>query len=102
MVRLDVCPASLAAVLIATSRRRYNAARAAQAQSKIKILEKLPELEPPEDEEVVHFRMHPTEKVPPPLLQLSDVDFAYDPQKPIVKNVNVDGALKFSVLSKPD
>lgn len=37
-------------------RWRYNANRAAQAQSKIKILEKLPELELPEDDVVVTFR----------------------------------------------
>lgn len=37
-------------------RWRYNANRAPQAQSKIKILEKLPELEPPEAEDVETFR----------------------------------------------
>jgi ATP-binding cassette subfamily F protein 3 len=37
-------------------RWRYNANRAAQAQSKIKILEKLPELEPPEAEETEKFK----------------------------------------------
>lgn len=33
-----------------------NANRAAQAQSKIKVLEKLPELEPPEADDVVKFK----------------------------------------------
>jgi ATP-binding cassette subfamily F protein 3 len=37
-------------------RWRYNANRAAQAQSKIKILEKLPELEPPEAEDSESFK----------------------------------------------
>lgn len=37
-------------------RWRYNANRAAQAQSKIKILEKLPELEMPEAAETERFR----------------------------------------------
>ena len=37
-------------------RWRYNANRAAQAQSKIKILEKLPELEPPEEDETEKFK----------------------------------------------
>ncbi|KAJ9065367.1 ATP-binding cassette, regulator of translational elongation [Entomophthora muscae] len=37
-------------------RWRYNANRAPQAQMKIKILEKLPELEKPEDDKVVTFR----------------------------------------------
>lgn len=33
-----------------------NANRAAQAQSKIKVLEKLPELEMPEEDDVVKFK----------------------------------------------
>lgn len=37
-------------------RWRYNANRAAQAQSKIKILEKLPELEMPEEAETERFK----------------------------------------------
>ena len=37
-------------------RWRYNAKRGPQAQSKIKILEKLPELEPPEVETSVTFK----------------------------------------------
>jgi len=37
-------------------RWRYNAKRAPQAQSKIKILEKLPVLDPPEVETTVTFR----------------------------------------------
>lgn len=37
-------------------RWRYNANRAAQAQMKIKVLEKLPELEMPEAEETEKFK----------------------------------------------
>ena len=51
-------------------RWRYNANRAAQAQSKIKILEKLPELTPPEVDETETFRFPETEKISPPLLQV--------------------------------
>jgi hypothetical protein len=72
-------------------RWRYNANRAAQAQSKIKILEKLPELEPPEDDDVVHFKFAPTDKLTPPLLQLEDCSFGYSTDKPILKHVNIDG-----------
>lgn len=46
-------------------RWRYNANRAAQAQMKIKILEKLPELEAPETEEVEKFRQVPSLEVQP-------------------------------------
>ncbi|QRV91315.1 ABC transporter [Ceratobasidium sp. AG-Ba] len=71
-------------------RWRYNANRAAQAQSKIKILEKLPDLEPPEAEETEKFKFPDTEKISPPLLQLSDVSFGYTPDNLILRNINID------------
>ncbi|KAG0144147.1 hypothetical protein CROQUDRAFT_660312 [Cronartium quercuum f. sp. fusiforme G11] len=71
-------------------RWRYNANRAAQAQSKIKILEKLPELEPPEDDDVVHFKFASTDKLTPPLLQLNECSFGYSENKPILLDVNID------------
>ncbi|ETW78354.1 ABC transporter [Heterobasidion irregulare TC 32-1] len=74
-------------------RWRYNANRAAQAQSKIKILEKLPELTPPEAEETEKFRFPETEKISPPLLQLSDVTFGYDQAKIILEKINIDVGL---------
>ncbi|KAI0297540.1 P-loop containing nucleoside triphosphate hydrolase protein [Multifurca ochricompacta] len=74
-------------------RWRYNANRAAQAQSKIKILEKLPELTPPVTEETENFRFPETEKISPPLLQLSEVTFGYDPAKLILNRVNIDVGL---------
>ncbi|KAL8280925.1 hypothetical protein RQP46_006604 [Phenoliferia psychrophenolica] len=74
-------------------RWRYNANRAAQAQSKIKILEKLPELEPPEQDDVVKFKFIETDKVSPPLLQLSEASFAYSKDKPILAGVNIDISL---------
>jgi ATPase subunit of ABC transporter with duplicated ATPase domains len=52
-------------------RWRYNANRAAQAQSKIKELERMPEVEEPEKDEVVRFKLPETEKLAPPLLQVS-------------------------------
>ncbi|KAI0030328.1 P-loop containing nucleoside triphosphate hydrolase protein [Vararia minispora EC-137] len=74
-------------------RWRYNANRAAQAQSKIKILEKLPELTPPEAEDTETFRFPETEKIAPPLLQLSEVTFGYDAAKTILNRVNFDVGL---------
>ncbi|KAI9436514.1 P-loop containing nucleoside triphosphate hydrolase protein [Lactarius psammicola] len=74
-------------------RWRYNANRAAQAQSKIKILEKLPELSPPAAEETESFRFPETEKISPPLLQLSEVTFGYDAAKIILNRVNFDVGL---------
>ncbi|GAA5973896.1 hypothetical protein JCM21900_005920 [Sporobolomyces salmonicolor] len=74
-------------------RWRYNANRAAQAQMKIKILEKLPELTPPEEDDVVTFKFPETEKISPPLLQLSEVSFGYTKDKPLLKGVNIDVGL---------
>ncbi|KAH8120718.1 P-loop containing nucleoside triphosphate hydrolase protein [Phellopilus nigrolimitatus] len=74
-------------------RWRYNANRAAQAQSKIKILEKLPELQPPEADETETFRFPDCDKISPPLLQLSGVSFGYTPDHPILKNIDIDVGL---------
>ncbi|KAI5120551.1 hypothetical protein M0805_000279 [Coniferiporia weirii] len=74
-------------------RWRYNANRAAQAQSKIKILEKLPDLQPPEAEETETFRFPDCDKISPPLLQLSGVSFGYTPDKQILKNIDIDVGL---------
>ncbi|RKP05895.1 P-loop containing nucleoside triphosphate hydrolase protein [Thamnocephalis sphaerospora] len=70
-------------------RWRYNANRAAQAQSKIKILEKLPTLELPEDEAVVTFRFQEPDPLSPPILQMSNVTFGYD-DRVILRNVTFD------------
>ncbi|KAF7310427.1 Protein gcn20 [Mycena chlorophos] len=74
-------------------RWRYNANRAAQAQSKIKILEKLPELHPPEEDETENFKFPETEKISPPLLQMNEVTFGYAPEKVILKGINFDVGL---------
>ncbi|KAJ1558545.1 hypothetical protein HK096_010489, partial [Nowakowskiella sp. JEL0078] len=81
-------------------RWRYNAKRSAQAQSKIKILEKLPPLEPPPKEELeglgdgdspgVYFRFPPPEKISPPILQMDDVVFGYDSSRIILRGISFD------------
>ncbi|TPX34218.1 hypothetical protein SmJEL517_g03149 [Synchytrium microbalum] len=83
-------------------RWRYNANRAAQAQSKIKILEKLPPLEPPPKDEMegfatdettgenIYFRFPEAEKLSPPILQMNEVTFGYDKSRLILKKVSLD------------
>ncbi|GAA5807282.1 hypothetical protein MFLAVUS_000639 [Mucor flavus] len=71
-------------------RWRYNAKRAPQAQSKIKILEKLPVLEPPEAEKLITFQFSNPDQLSPPILQMSEVTFGYTPEKTIIKHVNID------------
>lgn len=79
-------------------RWRYNAKRAPQAQSKIKILQKLPPLIAPsielkgmgEGEDNLLFRFETPEKLSPPILQLDDITFGYTKSKLILKNVSFD------------
>ena len=69
---------------------RYNAAKSSEAQSRIKKLEKMPVLQPPEAEYSVHFRFPPVEKLSPPIIQMSGVSFGYMPQRPLLKNIDLD------------
>lgn len=69
---------------------RYNAAKSSEAQSRIKKLEKMPVLEPPEAEYSVHFRFPDVEKLSPPIVQMSEVTFGYTPDKILLRNVDLD------------
>ncbi|XP_035276093.1 ATP-binding cassette sub-family F member 3-like isoform X2 [Anguilla anguilla] len=63
-------------------RFRYNANRAAQVQSKLKLLEKLPELKPIEKESEVTLKFPDNfEKLSPPVLQLDELEFYYSPEQ---------------------
>ncbi|XP_078420530.1 ATP-binding cassette sub-family F member 3 isoform X1 [Cetorhinus maximus] len=71
-------------------RFRYNANRASQVQSKLKLLEKLPELKPLEKELEVTIRFPDNfEKLSPPILQLTEADFNYSPEHRIFINLSV-------------
>ncbi|KAF2761525.1 putative translation initiation regulator [Pseudovirgaria hyperparasitica] len=69
---------------------RYNAAKSSEAQSRIKKLEKMPVLEAPESEYTVHFKFPEVEKMSPPIIQMTDVTFGYEPGKTLLKNVDLD------------
>ncbi|KJZ74658.1 Protein GCN20 [Hirsutella minnesotensis 3608] len=69
---------------------RYNAAKSSEAQSRIKKLEKMPVLEPPESEYNVKFRFPDVEKLSPPIIQMSEVSFGYSADKPLLSNVDLD------------
>ncbi|KXS21090.1 P-loop containing nucleoside triphosphate hydrolase protein [Gonapodya prolifera JEL478] len=87
-------------------RWRYNANRAAQAQSKIKILEKLPPLDAPTKEEDeglgaggshIYFRFEEPERLAPPIIKMDGVTFGYNVPKPpppgskfILENITFD------------
>uniref|UniRef100_A0A3Q1C9W2 ATP-binding cassette sub-family F member 3 n=1 Tax=Amphiprion ocellaris TaxID=80972 RepID=A0A3Q1C9W2_AMPOC len=65
-------------------RFRYNANRAAQVQSKLKLLEKLPELKFPDN----------FEKLSPPILQLDEVEFYYTPDQRLFSGLNLSADLE--------
>ncbi|SCU91506.1 LAMI_0E06172g1_1 [Lachancea mirantina] len=69
---------------------RYNAAKSQEAQSRIKKLEKLPVLEPPEEEKNITFKFPDCEKLSPPILQLQDVSFGYDKNELLLNDVSLD------------
>uniref|UniRef100_A0A1A8R911 ATP-binding cassette sub-family F member 3 n=1 Tax=Nothobranchius pienaari TaxID=704102 RepID=A0A1A8R911_9TELE len=76
-------------------RFRYNANRAAQVQSKIKLLEKLPELKPVQKESEVSLRFPDNfEKLSPPILQLDEVEFYYSPDQPLFSGLNLSADLE--------
>ncbi|CAM4607560.1 unnamed protein product [Lepidochelys olivacea] len=76
-------------------RFRYNANRASQVQSKLKLLEKLPELKPVDKEsEVIMKFPDGFEKFSPPILQLDEVDFSYNPSHCIFRGLSVSADLE--------
>ncbi|XP_053164338.1 ATP-binding cassette sub-family F member 3 isoform X2 [Hemicordylus capensis] len=76
-------------------RFRYNANRASQVQSKLKLLEKLPKLKPVDkDSEVIIKFPDGFEKFSPPILQLDEVDFYYEPGNDIFRSLSVSADLE--------
>ncbi|XP_066247874.1 ATP-binding cassette sub-family F member 3 [Euwallacea similis] len=75
-------------------RFRYNANRAALVQSKIKMLEKMPELKPILKETEVVLRLPETEPLSPPILQLNEVMFRYHKDRVIFSNVNIGATME--------
>ncbi|KAI8631099.1 P-loop containing nucleoside triphosphate hydrolase protein [Xylariaceae sp. FL1651] len=69
---------------------RYNAGKAAEAQSRIKKLERMPILQPPEAEYSVKFKFPEVEKLSPPIVQMSGVTFGYTENNILLRNVDLD------------
>lgn len=76
-------------------RFRYNAKRAALVQSKIKMLEKLPEIKAVEKESPVVFKFPEPSALSGTLFQLEDVSFKYTPEgRIILRDVNISASLE--------
>ncbi|KAL3079520.1 hypothetical protein niasHT_015978 [Heterodera trifolii] len=63
---------------------RYNAKRASMVQSRIKMLEKLPVLQPVEFDSDVVFHFKDCDKLGNPVLQLDEVAFRYSKETPYI------------------
>lgn len=74
-------------------RWRYNANRAPQAQSRLKVLEKLPELKPVVLDAPVVFRFPPVDYLPAPIIQASMASFSYPTAKagapPLLQDIDI-------------
>ena len=71
-------------------RFRAKATKAAQAQSRIKALAKMQPIAAHLESAVVPFSLSsPTKTLASPLIQLEGVDAAYDPEKPVLQNLNL-------------
>ncbi|MDC9701777.1 MAG: ATP-binding cassette domain-containing protein [Alphaproteobacteria bacterium] len=71
-------------------RFRYKASKAQQAQSRLKKLARMQPVEIGTEQQVQPFSFpDPQTHLPPPLVQINDVFFGYEAEKPILKNLNL-------------
>ena len=75
---------------------RFNAKRASMVQSRIKHLEKLPDLKPVEKEAEVNLKFPEVEKLAGSILTMSEVAYAYDNNKKntVFKNVDLSATME--------
>jgi len=74
-------------VQIFIDRFRTYASKATQVQSRIKMLEKLPKLEPVQKETNLVFQFPPCSKLSPPIIQADEVCFSYTPDRKVIDNL---------------
>tara|TARA_B100001939_G_scaffold331712_2_gene330006 strand:- start:2580 stop:4463 length:1884 start_codon:yes stop_codon:yes gene_type:complete len=70
-------------------RFRYKASKAKQAQSRLKMLEKMEPLAELGAERTVTLQFPNPEQLPPPLMMLENVAVGYEPDKPVLKRLNL-------------
>ena len=69
-------------------RFRAKAGRASQAQSRIKMLERMQPIGEVQEDKAVRFDFPQPDELPPPLIALDHVDVGYDPDNPILRALN--------------
>ncbi len=70
-------------------RFRYKASKARQAQSRIKMLEKMKTVDIPLDEHIAAIRLPKPETTSPPLIALEHVSVGYEEGKPILTDISL-------------
>ena len=70
-------------------RFRYKASKARQAQSRIKMLEKMERIDIPLDEHVAPIRIPKPDHASPPLLTLERASVGYTPGRPVLSNISL-------------
>ena len=70
-------------------RFRYNAKRASLVQSRIKAMEKMELVEEVIEDPTCVFIFPTPDKLRPPLLKVEDGNFYYEPERPILRNINL-------------
>ena len=70
-------------------RFRYQASKAKQAQSRIKMLERMEPLSSLAEEKTVQFNFPNPEELAPPLITLEKLSVGYEEGKPILRNINL-------------
>jgi len=70
-------------------RFRYKASKARQAQSRIKMLEKMEPIAAAAEDQFVNLDFPKPDQLPPPLITLDELDAGYEPGKPILKRLDL-------------
>jgi ATP-binding cassette subfamily F protein 3 len=70
-------------------RFRYKASKARQAQSRLKMLDRMTQIAPAHVDSPFHFAIPVPEKQPQHMLQLENVDAGYVPGHPVLRAVNM-------------
>jgi ATP-binding cassette subfamily F protein 3 len=70
-------------------RFRYKASKARQAQSRIKMLERMEPVTAVIEQRTVAFTFPKPAALPPPIVTLEDASAGYDPARPVLRNLNL-------------
>ncbi|MDW3207867.1 MAG: ABC-F family ATP-binding cassette domain-containing protein [Alphaproteobacteria bacterium] len=70
-------------------RFRYKASKARQAQSRLKMLERMEPIASVTDDHTVSFQLPKPDILPPPIITLEDVSAGYDPENPVLRRLNL-------------